>query len=119
MSVAVVQNTNKGLLTGKQQARNNDQPDTQGFGAEFLLGNHPDEEHLPAFAHIALKVSSLDELRTVYERAVEKGIPIRLTVNHGCSFAIYLGGPDGKMIEVYWPTGDMSISGRPCRGETR
>jgi quercetin dioxygenase-like cupin family protein/catechol 2,3-dioxygenase-like lactoylglutathione lyase family enzyme len=86
------------------------------IGATAFLSSRPDEEHHelalfanPAFAHSAFKVSSLDELRAMYERVVERGIPIRFTANHGCSFAIYFGDPDGNMIEVYWPTGDMSI----------
>ncbi len=49
---------------------------------------------------------------------MEKGIPIRLIVKHGCSFAIYVGGTCGNLFEIYWPTGNLSISGRPCMGET-
>ena len=84
-------------------------------GATAFLSSRPDEEHHeialfanPEFAHIAFKVSSLDELRAMYNRIVEKDTPIRFTADHGCSFAIYFGDPDGNMIEVYWPTGDLS-----------
>lgn len=86
------------------------------FGATAFLSSRPDEEHHeialfanPELAHTAFKVSSLDELRAMHKRVVEKGIPIRFTADHGCSFAIYFGDPDGNMIEVYWPTGDMSV----------
>ena len=62
----------------------------------------------PAFAHIAFKVSSLAELRSFHTRVVERGIPIKFTFNHGVSFAFYFDDPDANMIEVYWPTGDLS-----------
>jgi catechol-2,3-dioxygenase len=62
----------------------------------------------PAFAHIAFKVSSLAELRSLHARIVQRGIPIKFTFNHGVSFAFYFDDPDGNMIEVYWPTGDLS-----------
>jgi hypothetical protein len=39
---------------------------------------------------------------------VEKKIPIKFVVNHHESFAFYFDDPDGNMIEVYWPTGDLS-----------
>ena len=85
------------------------------IGATAFLSSRPHEEHHeialfanPEFAHIAFKVSSLDELRAMHQRIVDKGIPIRFSADHGCSFAIYFGDPDGNMIEVYWPTGDLS-----------
>jgi len=39
---------------------------------------------------------------------VEKNIPIKSVFNHRVSFAFYFDDPDGNMIEVYWPTGDLS-----------
>jgi catechol-2,3-dioxygenase len=39
---------------------------------------------------------------------VEKKIPIKFVFNHHESFAFYFDDPDGNMIEVYWPTGDVS-----------
>jgi len=90
------------------------------IGATAFLSSRPDQEHHeialfanPVYAHTAFKVSSLDELRAMYERVVARGIPIRFTANHGCSFAIYFGDLDGNMIEVYWPTGDMSFLDSP------
>ena len=91
------------------------------LGATAFLSSRPDQEHHeialftnPALAHTAFKVSSLDELRAMYERVVAKGIPLRFTANHGCSFAIYFNDLDGNMIEVYWPTGDMSYIDSPA-----
>jgi quercetin dioxygenase-like cupin family protein/catechol 2,3-dioxygenase-like lactoylglutathione lyase family enzyme len=84
------------------------------FGATAFLSSRPDEESHeialfanPAFAHIAFKVSSLAELRSVYARVVERNIPIRFQADHGVSVAFYFDDPDGNMIEVYWPTGDL------------
>src|SRR6476659_5075865 len=62
----------------------------------------------PVFAHIAFKVSSLAEFRSFHARVVEKNIPIKFAANHGVSFAFYFDDPDGNMIEVYWPTGNLN-----------
>jgi quercetin dioxygenase-like cupin family protein len=58
--------------------------------------------------HIAFKVSSLAELRSFHARVVGRNIPIKFLANHHASFAFYFDDPDGNMIEVYWPTADLS-----------
>ena len=63
----------------------------------------------PAFAHIAFRLSSLAELRSFHARVVERGIPIKFTFNYGASFAFYFDDPDGNVIEIYWPTGDLRL----------
>jgi catechol-2,3-dioxygenase len=85
------------------------------LGATAFLSSRPDQESHevalfanPVFAHIAFKVSSLVELRSFHARVVEKKIPIKFVFNHHESFAFYFDDPDGNMIEVYWPTGDLS-----------
>jgi catechol-2,3-dioxygenase len=85
------------------------------FGATAFLSSRPGEESHeialfanPALAHVACKVSSLAELRSFYTRLVERNIPIKFIVNHRVSFAFYFADPDANMIEVYWPTGDLS-----------
>lgn len=85
------------------------------LGATAFLSSRPDEESHeialiadPAFAHVAFKVSSLAELRSFHARVVRKNIPIKFAFNHRVSFAFYFDDPDGNMIEVYWPTGDLS-----------
>jgi quercetin dioxygenase-like cupin family protein/catechol 2,3-dioxygenase-like lactoylglutathione lyase family enzyme len=82
------------------------------FGATAFLSSRPDEESHeialfanPAFAHVAFKVSSLAELRSVHARILERKIPIKFAADHGVSFAFYFNDPDGNMVEVYWPTG--------------
>jgi catechol-2,3-dioxygenase len=85
------------------------------LGATAFLSSRPDEESHeialfanPILAHVAFKVSSLAELRSFHARIVEKNIPIKAVFNHRVSFAFYFDDPDGNMIEVYWPTGDLS-----------
>jgi catechol-2,3-dioxygenase len=85
------------------------------LGASAFLCSRPDEEsheialfENPIFAHVAFKVSSLAELRSVHARVVAKMVPIKFAFNHGVSFAFYFDDPDGHTIEVYWPTGELS-----------
>jgi catechol-2,3-dioxygenase len=91
-------------------------PDHPLGASAFLSSRLNEESHEvalfanPAFAHIAFKVSSLAELRSFHTRVVEKNIPIKFVVNHRVSFAFYFGDPDSNMIEVYWPTGDLSCT---------
>ena len=82
------------------------------LGASAFLCSRPDEESHeivlfanPVLAHVAFKVSSLAELRSLHTRVVGRGIPIKFAFNHGVSFAFYFDDPDGHTIEVYWPTG--------------
>src|SRR5947208_2112930 len=62
----------------------------------------------PAFAHVAFKVSSLAELRSLHARGVDRNIPVKFAADHGVSLAFYFDDPDGNMVEVYWPTRDGS-----------
>jgi catechol-2,3-dioxygenase len=85
------------------------------LGASAFLSSRPNEESHevalfanPTFAHVAFKVSSLAEFRSFHARVVEKNIPIKFVFNHRVSFAFYFDDPDGNVIEVYWPTGDLS-----------
>jgi len=85
------------------------------LGASAFLSSRPDEESHeialfanPFFAHMAFKVSSLAEFRALHRRVVERNIPIKFAADHHASLAFYFDDPDGNMIEVYWPTGDLS-----------
>ena len=80
-------------------------------GASTFLSSRPDEESHeivlfanPDLRHAAFKVASLADLRTCYRDIVERGVPIKMSVNHGVSLAFYFDDPEGNMIEVYWPT---------------
>jgi catechol-2,3-dioxygenase len=82
------------------------------FGLTAFLSSRPEEEDHelalfanPIYRHFAFKVASLADLRTLSRQITERGIPIKMTLNHGCSLAFYIDDPEGNMIEVYWPTG--------------
>lgn len=82
------------------------------FGASAFLSSRPaDESHEiaifanPIYKHTAFKVASLADLRAFYRRIVDRGLPIRMALNHGVSLAFYFADPEGNLIEVYWPTG--------------
>lgn len=86
------------------------------IGTSVFLSSRPKEESHeialfanPAYAHVAFKVASLAELRSFHARVVERSIPIKFAFNHGASFAFYFEDPDGNLIEVYWPTGDLRL----------
>jgi catechol-2,3-dioxygenase len=85
------------------------------IGASAFLSSRPNEEsHAialfadPVYTHVAFKVSSLAEFRSFHARVVKKNIPIKFLFNHHVAFALYFEDPDGNMIEVFWPTGDLS-----------
>ena len=44
-------------------------------------------------------------MRERYRTVVERGIPIVMSLNHGCSLAFYFHDPEGNMLEVFWATG--------------
>jgi catechol-2,3-dioxygenase len=82
------------------------------LGASAFVSSRPDQEdHEIALVadrkavHVAFKVASLEELRTMHARVLERNIEIKFAFNHGVSFAIYFEDPDSNMVEVYWPTG--------------
>jgi catechol-2,3-dioxygenase len=90
-------------------------PADHPLGASVFLSSRPDQQSHeialfanPVYAHTAFKVSSLAEFRSFHARVVEKKIPIKFVFNHHESFAFYFDDLDGNMIEVYWPTGDLS-----------
>lgn len=85
--------------------------DDARVGASAFLSGHPDEENHEivffanrAFAHTAFRVESLADLRAIYQDVLARGIPIKRSVNHGCSLAFYFDDPEGNTIEVYWAT---------------
>lgn len=53
--------------------------------------------------HFALEVASEQELREVYQKLKQNGIPVT-PVDHGISKAFYFSDPDGNGIEVYVDT---------------
>jgi catechol-2,3-dioxygenase len=82
------------------------------LGASAFLSSRPEEESHeialftnPEYRHVAFKVASLAELRSFYQRVLDRKVEAKMALNHGASVAFYFDDPDGNMIEVYWPTG--------------
>ena len=69
--------------------------------------DHPQLEIFanPAHQYTAFEVESLADLRAFYQRVVDRGLPIRWTLNHGVSLAFYFADPVDNLIKLYWPTG--------------
>src|SRR4029453_17977697 len=91
------------------------------LGATAFLSSHPAEQSVdlalfanPAYQHTAFEVRSLADLRAAYQRVVERGVPVKMALNHGVSLSFYFDDPEGHLIEVYWPTG---IACQPRHGE--
>ena len=77
--------------------------DTSAFGASAFLSSHPAEESHdlalfanPAYQHTAFKVRSLAHLRATYQRALDRGAPVKMAFNHGVSFAFYFEDQIGR-----------------------
>jgi catechol-2,3-dioxygenase len=84
----------------------------EGVRHSIFLSVYPDADHhqLAIFAnpehqYTAFQRASLADLRTLYQRIVERGLPIRWVLNHGVSLAFYFSDPAGNLIKIYWPTG--------------
>ena len=95
--------------------------DTAALGLTAFLSSDPKRGSVdlvffanPALQHIAFEVSSLADLRAFHQRIIDKGLPIKMVLNHGVSLSFYFVDPEGHMIEIYWWTGIACI---PRRGE--
>jgi catechol 2,3-dioxygenase len=51
--------------------------------------------------HFAWKMASLDDLREIYRRLQDKGVPVHVG-DHSVSIGVYFSDPDGNGIEVYY-----------------
>lgn len=56
--------------------------------------------HRVGLNHMAWMMASLDDLKELYQRLKDKGVPIRQVADHGISIGIYFEDPDGNGIEV-------------------
>ena len=59
----------------------------------------------PDHQYIAIEVESVADLRAFNQRVIDRGLPIRWTLNHGVSLALYFADPVGNLIKLYWHTG--------------
>ena len=52
--------------------------------------------------HMAWRMSSLSDLKELYDRLDEKSVPIENVSDHGISLGLHIRDPDGNGIEVYY-----------------
>jgi catechol-2,3-dioxygenase len=95
--------------------------DTSGLGAAAFLSSHPAEVPVdltlfanPAYQHTAFEVRSLADLRALHQRFLDRGVHVKMALNHGVSLSFYFDDPEGRLIGVYWPTGVVC---RPRHGD--
>lgn len=92
-------------------------PDTGRLRAVFLASD-PDHAHDIALFevgddapgpqkgqvglnHVAWRMASLDDLKEMYVRLVDKGVPV-VARDHKVSVGVYFSDPDGNGLEVYY-----------------
>jgi catechol-2,3-dioxygenase len=51
--------------------------------------------------HFAWRMASLEDLKEMYRRLLDKGVPIRVS-DHTVSIGVYFADPDGNGLEVYY-----------------
>ena len=81
----------------------------------FLSGNHEQHHQLvlsggrgedtpSTVMQLSFKLTSLDELRGVRDRAIKAGATNFLPLNHGNAWSVYFDDPEGNRIEIYLDT---------------
>jgi len=76
------------------------------------------QERQVGLNHMAWMMSSLEDLKELYQRLVDKHVPIKRVSDHGISIGIYLEDLDGNGIEVsyelprsQWPRQERLFAG--------
>jgi catechol 2,3-dioxygenase len=76
--------------------------DTPQFGATAFVSGDPSKRPHdvaivanPAFQHTAFEVGSLEDLRALHQRVIDRGVPIKMALNHGGPLAFYFDNPAG------------------------
>jgi len=95
--------------------------ETSDLGENVFLSSRPAEVSVdlalfgnPAFQHTAFEVRSLADLRALYKRVLDGGVPVKMALNHGVSLSFYFDDPEGHLIEVFW---SMGIDSLPRHGD--
>jgi len=89
--------------------------ETSDLGENVFLSSRPAESidlalfANPAYQHTAFEVRSLTDLRALYKRVLDRGVPVKMALNHGVSLSFYFDDPEGHLIEVFWSTGIDSL----------
>ena len=53
-------------------------------------------------SHMAWSMDSLDDLKEIYQRLIDKNVPIARVADHGISMGVYFHDPDGNGIEAFY-----------------
>jgi catechol 2,3-dioxygenase len=61
--------------------------------------------------HFAVQIEDLDELKAIYQRLKDQGVPIDRTVDHGMTASVYFFDPDGNRVEFFCNTCETAEAG--------
>ena len=78
-------------------------PDHAHDVALFDVGDDapgPEKGHV-GLNHVAWRMETLDDLKEMYQRLQDKGVPVRVS-DHSVSIGVYFSDPDGNGLEVYY-----------------
>jgi len=53
---------------------------------------------------LSFKVADVEQLKAMYQRAIDAGVDVERQTNHGNALSFYLADPEGNGIEVYIDT---------------
>ncbi len=87
----------------------------EGENAMVFLSRSPDEHHQIVLSpggdgkpgvldHVALRVDTLDRLKSVFKRLKSRDDVSFETVSHGTTWSIYTQDPEGNRVEVFTDT---------------
>ena len=68
--------------------------------AETLQANEPNNK----LSHVAFRMESLDELRTLKRRLNTEGVAINRELSHGNAWSLYFSDPEGNGVECFVDT---------------
>lgn len=68
----------------------------------LATGRPANEQHL--MNQLSFRLKTLAELRRVYKRLIDDGIPNLEPLTHGIAWSVYFHDPDGNRIEAYVDT---------------
>lgn len=68
----------------------------------LVTGRPESEQHL--MNQLSFRLKSLAELRRVYKKLVDDGVPNLEPLTHGIAWSVYFPDPDGNRVEAYVDT---------------
>ena len=96
----------KGKL-GMEVARRSDDAAFMSFGTQhhdiglFKVKGDATKGNL-GLGHVALLINGgTDELRTLHDQLVARGVEVVSTTDHGMTHSVYFNDPDGNRLEIY------------------